>query len=64
MRQYLYAGLFAAAGILLSLVALASGFVYSPSQWPVLPVDFSFVLISVVALLAVEWLTRKLLKLA
>lgn len=33
-------------------------------EWPVLPVHFSFVLIAVVTLLSVEWLTRKLLKLA
>ena len=29
-----------------------------------LPVDFSYVLITVVSLLCIEWLTRKLLKLA
>jgi hypothetical protein len=28
------------------------------------PLDFSFVLLSVVTLLGIEWLTRKLLKLA
>lgn len=33
-------------------------------EWPVLPVHFSYVLIVVVTLLSVEWLTRKLLKLA
>jgi hypothetical protein len=33
-------------------------------EWATLPVDFSYVLIVVVTLLSVEWLTRKLLKLA
>jgi hypothetical protein len=33
-------------------------------EWAQLPVDFSYVLMLVVTLLSVEWLTRKLLKLA
>ena len=33
-------------------------------EWAMLPVDFSYVLIVVVTLLSIEWLTRKLLKLA
>jgi len=33
-------------------------------EWAMLPVDFSYVLIGVVTLLSIEWLTRKLLKLA
>lgn len=33
-------------------------------EWPDLPVHFSYVLIAVVSLLSIEWLTRKLLKLA
>jgi len=33
-------------------------------EWPNLPVHFSYVLIAIVSLLSIEWLTRKLLKLA
>ncbi len=62
LRQGLYAGLFLAGAWLLALGAAAT--VFFPVEWPDLPINFSFVLIAVVALLSVEWLTRKLLKLA
>jgi hypothetical protein len=62
LRQPLYAGLFLAGAWLLALIIAISG-LFLP-DWPDLPIDFSFVLISVVGLLSVEWLTRKLLKLA
>lgn len=37
---------------------------YSLPDWDTVPVNFAFVLVVVVSLLALEWLTRKLLKLA
>jgi hypothetical protein len=51
---------FSALVALIFLGVLLAG---SP-DWISLPVDFSFVLIAVVSLLGIEWLTRKLLKLA
>ena len=33
-------------------------------DWPAVPLDFSAVLVAIVSLLGVEWLTRKVLKLA
>jgi hypothetical protein len=62
LRQALYAGLFLAGTWLLALVAAISGLL--TEEWPDLPIDFAFVLVSVVALLSIEWLARKLLKLA
>jgi hypothetical protein len=62
LRQALFAALFLAGAWLLALIAALSGL--APIEWPDLPIDFSFVLVTVVALLSVEWLTRKLLKLA
>jgi hypothetical protein len=61
LRQTLFAGLFLAGTWFVALVAAVAGLFF---EWPDLPIDFSFVLISVVALLSIEWLTRKLLKLA
>jgi hypothetical protein len=63
LRQTLYAGLFLVGTWLVSLLAAIAGLVFT-LDWPDLPIDFSFVLIVVVALLSIEWLTRKLLKLA
>jgi hypothetical protein len=62
LRQSLYAALFLAGTWLVSLIAAT--LIFFPIEWPDLPIDFSFVLIAVVVLLSVEWLTRKLLKLA
>lgn len=61
--QYLFAGLFAGAGALLALVPVIYNIAASP-DWPILPLDVSYVLVAIVTLLGVEWLTRKLLKLA
>jgi hypothetical protein len=61
LRQALYAGVFLAGTWFLALVIAVGGLFV---EWPDLPIDFSFVLITVVALLSIEWLTRKLLKLA
>jgi hypothetical protein len=63
LRQTLYAFLFVGGAGLLALIATLAGLVPG-IDWPDLPIDFSFVLVTVVALLSVEWLTRKLLKLA
>ncbi len=46
------------------LIALIVFFLGDPDDWISLPIDFSFVLLTVVTLLSIEWLTRKLLKLA
>lgn len=67
MRTYLGAVAFFGAGLVLGLVGLA--LYYTPTGIGEfldsnVPVNFSFVLITVVSLLCVEWLTRKLLKLA
>lgn len=60
MGQVKVAGFFMGGALLLSVGVLLFG----SADWPVLPVNFSFVLITVVTLLSIEWLTRKLLKLA
>jgi hypothetical protein len=62
LRQTLFAALFLAGSWLLGLIVAAGGLFWS--DWPDLPIDFSFVLVMIVSLLCVEWLTRKLLKLA
>ena len=62
-RQYLFAALFFAAGVALSVGVFGFDLMFHP-QWADLPLDFSFVLVSLVTLLGIEWLTRKLLKLA
>ena len=61
LRQTLYAGLFLAGTWFVALVIAIVGLFF---DWPDLPINFSFVLVAVVALLSIEWLTRKLLKLA
>jgi hypothetical protein len=63
LRQTLYAGMFLLGTWFVALLAALSRFVLS-IDWPNLPIDFSFVLVVVVTLLSIEWLTRKLLKLA
>ncbi len=57
-----------------ALIALGIGAAISTSvvlvdlavrpDWAMVPVDFSFVLVTIVGLLSIEWLTRKLLRLA
>jgi hypothetical protein len=60
LRQYWgAAGFFA-----LALAIVAAVAVFGDPDWVELPIDISFVLVAVVGLLAIEWLTRKLLKLA
>lgn len=61
--QYLFAGLFAGAGAVLATIPLIYNLAASPT-WPVLPIEMSYVLVLVVSLLGIEWLVRKLLKLA
>jgi hypothetical protein len=63
MRQSLYAALWL-IGLWLASLAVAVTGMLDLFDWPILPIDFSFVLMSVVALLGLEWLVRKLLKLA
>jgi hypothetical protein len=62
LRQTLYAALFLAGTWLVALAAAICGLFQI--EWPDLPINFAFVLVSVVTLLSMEWLTRKLLKLA
>jgi hypothetical protein len=63
IRRWIFAVAFIAGAALtagiIGLVTLA----YEPN-WAMLPLDMSFVLGIIVGLLAIEWLTRKLLKLA
>ena len=63
MRQFLFAALFVGTGVVLALAAFSYDAFASPT-WPDLPLQMSFVLAGLVTLLGVEWLTRKLLKLA
>jgi hypothetical protein len=60
LRQFWGAAAFLGA----ALVIVAGVALFGDPEWVKLPVDFSFVLVTVVTLLSVEWLTRKLLKLA
>lgn len=60
LRQFVAAGAFFGATLLVVLGVA----VFGDPDWPNLPIDFSYVLITVVTLLSIEWLTRKLLKLA
>jgi hypothetical protein len=62
-RQYLFAGLFMGAGVFLALVPVIYDLAWSPT-WPDLPLNLSYLLAVVVTLLGLEWLVRKLLKLA
>lgn len=61
--QYLYAGLFSGAGVILALLPVIYNVLAQPT-WAEIPLDLSYVLVVIVTLLGVEWLTRKLLKLA
>lgn len=64
-RQFLIAALFAGVGVFLSLcVGVFALVTWGSVVWLDVPIDFSFVLIACVSLLGVEWLTRKLLRLA
>jgi len=54
----------AAAFLGAALFIAACAWFFGDPDWVELPIDISFVLIVVVALLSIEWLTRKLLKLA
>ncbi|HEV3025278.1 MAG TPA: hypothetical protein VGX76_22560, partial [Pirellulales bacterium] len=60
LRQFWGAAAFLGAALLLVLGVAAFG----DPDWVELPIDISYVLISVATLLSIEWLTRKLLKLA
>jgi hypothetical protein len=62
-RQYVFGACFLGAGVLLSACVFGFDLMFHP-EWAELPLDFSFVLVALVTLLGVEWLTRKLLKLA
>ena len=62
-RQYLFAGIFFGVCLLMTATVFAANIVLRP-PWADLPLEFSFVLMAVVTLLGLEWLTRKLLKLA
>ncbi|MFO0969664.1 MAG: vWA domain-containing protein [Gemmataceae bacterium] len=55
----IFAGAFAFVSLVVCFVYLIADI-----AWPMLDVNVSFVLITVVGLLAIEWLTRKLLRLA
>ena len=55
---------FWAAGAFLGVALLGAVVLFGDPKWVKLDIDFSFVLITVGGLLSVEWLTRKLLKLA
>lgn len=61
--QYLFAACFAAAGVVLAAAPIAYDLAASP-VWPDLPLEMSYVLVLIVSLLGLEWLMRKLLKLA
>jgi len=63
LRQTTAAWAFLGGFVALSAVIFILSMVFD-LEWPTLPVHFSYVLIVVVTLLSVEWLTRKLLKLA
>ena len=60
LRQFWGALAFFAAALAIVIAVL----IFGDPDWAELPIDISFVLITVATLLAVEWLTRKLLKLA
>jgi hypothetical protein len=60
VRQFWGAGAFVAA----ALAIVAGVWLFGDPAWPYLDVDYSYVLVAVVTLLSIEWLTRKLLKLA
>jgi hypothetical protein len=64
LKQPWAAAAFFGLGAVLALGAVGIGAMNDNYDWGRLPVDLSFVLIAAVALLAVEWLTRKLLRLA
>ena len=51
------------AGVVLAFMPVMYDLAMSPT-WPDLPLNLSYVLAVVVALLGTEWLVRKLLKLA
>ena len=63
LRQYWGAAGFLALALLIIGCVAAVGF-FGDFDWVELPIDISFVLATVVVLLSIEWLTRKLLKLA
>lgn len=66
VRQWLFAAVLAALSALVPLAVWFIELQRDPSSWEwiVLPINMSFVLAVVVGLLALEWLTRKLLRLA
>ena len=60
LRQFWGAGAFLGAALL-----IAGGVaIFGDPEWVKLDIDYSFLLVTLVALLSIEWLTRKLLKLA
>jgi hypothetical protein len=63
IRRWVFAAAFlGGALVVVAIVALVN--VTAAPSWADLPLDLSYVLALVVGLLAIEWLTRKLLKLA
>jgi hypothetical protein len=62
-RQHLFAGLFMGAGVVMAFIPVIYDLAASPN-WPDLPLNLSYVLAAIVTLLGIEWLVRKLLKLA
>jgi hypothetical protein len=60
LRQFWGAAVF--LGVALSIVGGVA--IFGDPDWVKLDVDYSYLLITVVTLLSIEWLTRKLLKLA
>jgi hypothetical protein len=63
LGQRVAAEAFLGGFVALSVVIFAATWIFD-LEWATLPVHFSYVLIAVVSLLSMEWLTRKLLKLA
>jgi hypothetical protein len=62
-RQVSFAMLFMGFGGLLALGVVGVDRIWAPT-WPDLPLNFSFILVAIASLLGIEWLLRKLLKLA
>lgn len=63
MRQYLTALVLATVSLGFALGIFAVDQTFRP-EWEVFPLEMSYVLGAIVGLLAIEWLTRKLLRLA
>lgn len=64
LRQWVFGSVFLGVCVILSAGVGVLGLVTGIDEWPWLEVALSWVLLAVVALLAIEWMSRKLLKLA